>query len=339
MTNPKVCAAFKNGLIERGLSYEDIKKWEFCGGRSDGAQQNSNHFLYFKKCFPNYDLPDFKPVCVCGQILYVNNGYIRKDQSVLTPDEVTNEFLIIGICCTEHFIESGIKRLCDTCKVAHRSHYNTPDGNTCRKCRKILKNDQKPFKKQFKNVCKEILYNGHFEIKNPKVRAAKANAENIARIKAIHDEAKRASAAHLTMQQELKEEYENSKIIYFDFPYNFTKESMSILLKFKNPNFSGYEKESNRFTYYPELKIWFCRNTKYFKEWIKNEEIAKLQLHMFVIKNINNFRNKRESAYRAEYNIKSIMFKLNLPFNDTVTYIKRLGYYFDKNKKVWYKQY
>jgi hypothetical protein len=141
------------------------------------------------------------------------------------------------------------------------------------------------------------------------------------------------------MQQELKEEYENSKIIYFDFPYNFANESMSILLKFKNPNFSGYEKESNRFTYYPELKIWFCRNTKYFKEWIKNEEIAKLQLHMFVIKNIDDFRNKRESAYRAEYNIKNIMSKLNLPFNDTVTYIKRLGYYFDGTKKVWYKQY
>lgn len=315
MTNPKVCTAFKNGLIERGLEFDNVKNWEFCGSR------DNFHFLYFKKCFPNYDLPEFKNVCVCGQILYVNNGYIRKDQTVLTPDEATNEFLIIGICCTKHFIETGIKRLCDTCKAPHRSHYSTI-GNTCIKCRKILKNDQRPFKKQFKNVCKEI-------------RAAKEKQKiqlAAAQIKAAQEEADRVIA-------DLKNEYENSKIIYFDFPYSFFNESMSLLLKFKNPNFNDYEKESNRFTYYPELKIWFCRNTKYFKEWIKNEEIAKLQLHMFVIKNIDDFRNKREAAYRAEYNIKNIMTKLNLPFNDTIAYIKRLGYYFDGNKKVWYKQY
>jgi ribosomal protein L17 len=327
MATPKVCKAFKNGLHERGLTFEDVKKWEFCGG----CGESTNHFLYFKKCFPNHELPEFKKICVCGQILYVNNGYIRKDQTVLTPDEATKEFLIIGICCTDHFLETGISRLCDTCKQPHKSHYATV-GNTCRKCREILKKDQKQFKKLFKNVTLEILHNGNFEIKNPKVREAKARAERLAAQKAAKDAAEKAAAE----KEKKRLEYDNAKIIYFDFPHSFNKDYLKTL---KDPLFNDCEKERNKFTYYPELKIWFCRNTAYFRKWVAEHTYLPLSLNSYVIKNIDDFRHKRDTNHRAEYNIKSIMLKLNLPFNETVNYIKKLGYYFDGDKKLWYKQY
>ena len=338
MATPKVCKAFKNGLHERGLTFEDVKTWEFCGSRNTHGSHisSSDNFLYFKKCFPNHALPEFKKICVCGQILYVNNGYIRKDQTVLTPDEATNEFLIIGICCTVHFIDTGIKRLCDTCKQPHKSHYATI-GNTCRKCREILKKDQKPFKKLFKDVAREILYNGNFEIKNPKVREAKAKAEQLAAQKAARDAAEKAAAE----KEKKRLEYDNAKIIYFDFPHSFKKDYLKTL---KDPSFDDCEKERNKFTYYPELKIWFCRNTAYFRKWAaefaKNSDTYEVaSLALYVIKNIDDFRHKRDTNHRAEYNIKSIMSKLNLPFNETVNYIKKLGYYFDGEKKLWYKQY
>jgi hypothetical protein len=163
-------------------------------------------------------------------------------------------------------------------------------------------------------------------IKNPKVRAAMAKAE-----------AARMAEEAAAIESRARQEYISSNTLYFDFPYNFCKdENFAKVLRFKD----GKDDYLNKFRFMPEIKVYYCKNTKQFREWAKSEENANvLKLPLFVIKNIDEFRHKRKTKYRESYEIKFIMSKLNLSFNDAIAHLKRIGYFYDGVNKKWYKQY
>jgi len=170
---PSVTQAFKNGLLKIGHTFEDIKTWQYCG---------QNSCPIFKKFFPGQDRPKFKQECVCGNELIVNNGYIRKDKNATIPSEDTGVFLIVGVCCVRHFY-GGLFRICDSCGLKHKSRYET-EGNTCCRCRKkedkLIKIAKKQNKQIFDGVIREVLWNGTFAIRNPKIREKKNKEKAIA---------------------------------------------------------------------------------------------------------------------------------------------------------------
>lgn len=121
---------FIQGLQKLGLSYNDVKTWQYCGGKSwsDGEHQLlSKHEIYFMKCYPSIPFPNQVKQCICETGL-IHNCYIRKDNN--SPIE---SILIVGQCCVEKFIDSGIKKVCEKCNKTH----NNRKYNLCNDCKKI----------------------------------------------------------------------------------------------------------------------------------------------------------------------------------------------------------
>jgi len=137
MEENKISDKFKKGLIEYGLSFEEIKEWKYCGGNK------GRHANYFKIAVPNEQFPPKENKCVCGHDI-IENCYITKD----------NEILVLGNCCIKRFIpKSG--RTCEICGNSHRNRKHNICNNCLEgKCFKCLK----PTSYRFCNNC----FKGYF---------------------------------------------------------------------------------------------------------------------------------------------------------------------------------
>jgi hypothetical protein len=109
---------FITGIIELGLTEEEIKKWQYCGG------DYASHRNYFELRFPKKKFPDHVQWCVCGH-------YIKRNAYICNEAGDYNSILPIGSCCIKHFMENGMRRTCETCGVIHRNS----TSNKCNKCR------------------------------------------------------------------------------------------------------------------------------------------------------------------------------------------------------------
>ena len=145
---------FKKGLIEYGLSLEDIKSWEYCGG-------NENiYFNDFVKNFGHMAHPEREDNCVCGHKIVTNCYITNKD---FTPTKKMKKIqyqnkeipiLIVGSCCVKQFME-GTKLKCEVCGKLHRR--NKCKTNLCSQCDKKIRLETKK-KEQDKNRELELKY-------------------------------------------------------------------------------------------------------------------------------------------------------------------------------------
>ena len=105
---------FVKGLIEYGLSFEDIKSWEYCGGNEN------TYFNDFVKTFGHMAHPECEDNCVCRHIIVTNCYITNKD---FTPNKKMKKIqyqnkeipiLIVGSCCVKQFMD-GTKLKCSRC--------------------------------------------------------------------------------------------------------------------------------------------------------------------------------------------------------------------------------
>jgi len=112
---------FIDGIIELGLTEEEIKKWQYCGG-----DYYSSHRNYFELRFPKKKLPYHVQWCVCGHDIK-RNAYICNEAGDY------NSIIPIGSCCIKHFMKNGLRRTCQTCGVIHQNS----KSNKCNDCRTL----------------------------------------------------------------------------------------------------------------------------------------------------------------------------------------------------------
>jgi hypothetical protein len=97
-----------------GLTFEDIKDWEYAGNDTNGKK-------YYSLRFPkSTKLPDYEDKCICGHFI-INNSYITDNKRIL----------VLGSCCVKSFMPTGLKRLCSKCHSPHRNR----KINKCNDCR------------------------------------------------------------------------------------------------------------------------------------------------------------------------------------------------------------
>ena len=124
---------FIAGIIELGLTEEEIKKWQYCGGNY------ASHYNYFKLRFPKKKFPDHVQLCVCSHKIE-KNAYICNEAGDY------DSIIPIGSCCIKQFLKSGMRRTCETCGVIHQNS----KSNKCESCRSkccgfTVKKDEKCF--------------------------------------------------------------------------------------------------------------------------------------------------------------------------------------------------
>jgi len=333
-TTPRLCQAFKNGLYEKyRITYDEIKTWEFCGGQKHprAAEYSNSDFnryeQYFYKCFPDAKFLDLIDECVCGQTI-CHNGYIRKDKNA-----TVNEIIIVGSCCIKHFIDTGLKRICESCNKPHKSHYLT-EGNSCRSCRLLITKeqnaiikDQKKYKKKFKSTLDAIISRKNAPPSNIK----KEKEEMYLRLKQIktgipykelYEELKREQELAKLNKKQIKE-INNANIVYFYFPsgkhgaifQEIINEMKGYKTIIKNPK-TGHTTCYNSFTFDFDIKAWHCKETIEFKDIIN-------KLRKYRISDIDKFKTDRK-YYKVKYEQKEIA--------------KECGLYWDNMRKSWYKQ-
>jgi hypothetical protein len=131
---------FIAGIIELGLTEEDIKKWQYCGGDYE------SHHNYFKLRFPKKKFPDHVQWCVCSHKIE-KNAYICNEAGDY------NSIIPIGSCCIRHFMKNGMRRTCETCGGIHQNS----STNKCNDCRTLccgiqVKQDGKCFQCKKKDI-------------------------------------------------------------------------------------------------------------------------------------------------------------------------------------------
>jgi hypothetical protein len=145
---------FEKGLIEYGLSLEDIQSWEYCGGNENA------YFNDFVKMFGHMAHPECEVNCVCGHKIVTNCYITNKD---FTPTKKMKKIqyqnkeipiLIVGSCCVKQFME-GTKLKCEVCGKLHRR--NKCKTNLCSQCDKKIRLETKK-KEQDKNRELELKY-------------------------------------------------------------------------------------------------------------------------------------------------------------------------------------
>ena len=119
-----------------GLSLEDIKSWEYCGG-------NENIYFHdFVKKFGHMAHSECEDKCVCGHKIVIN-CYIRNKDFTPTKNMKKIQYqnkeipiLIVGSCCVKQFME-GTKLKCEVCGKLHRR--NKCKTNLCSQCDKKIR--------------------------------------------------------------------------------------------------------------------------------------------------------------------------------------------------------
>jgi hypothetical protein len=269
---------FINGLEKLGLSYNEIKKWQYCGGKSwsDGSHTITRHEKYFHQCYPNEQFPKQVRECICGTDL-IHNCFIRENN-----ESNIESILIVGQCCVEKFIDGGLDKKCEICASSH----NNIKDNLCKTCRKERHNIEQ------------------FE------RQKQRNLET-----ALRKEQKRIE----------KERLLEANRYYFDIPYQISNDK-------ENYNYL----KTNKCKWESTIKAWHCNGKPY------NIENILDHFEEYHIKDIEDFKEKRNTKFK-EYKdknfINDIMKDLKLSFMDAVANAKDKNLKFDKESKLWYKQY
>jgi hypothetical protein len=144
----KLYKAFLNGIIQLGISEEEIKKWHYCGGRKFTTSDDGFecHEKYYRLCCPQKEFLEQIQWCVCGHAI-INNGYIYNE------NREWDSIIRIGSCCIKQFMSNGMRRTCETCNLIHQNRL----VNKCNICR--YKCCGFPVKKDEKcTVCKKKEY-------------------------------------------------------------------------------------------------------------------------------------------------------------------------------------
>jgi hypothetical protein len=287
---------FIRGLESIGLSYNEIKKWQYCGGKSwsDGEHNITRHEKYFHQCYPNEQFPKQVRECICGTDL-IHNCFIRENN-----ESPVDSILIVGQCCVEKFIDGGLDKRCEKCELPH----NNIKDNLCKNCRKRQHNI-------------ELLE-----------RAKQRNLET-----ALRREQKRIE------NEKEKERLLHAQRYYFDIPYKVSndKENYAYL-------------KTNKCKWESTIKAWYCNGNK------NNIENILDHFEDYHIIDIKDFQEKRATQfkdYKDKNFINDIMKHLfekkadpkkgvkgvQPLFMDAVENAKEQNLKFDKELKLWYKQY
>lgn len=114
-----------------GIGIDEFQTYKYCGRhREDGwDHKTASGEIYFKQLFGNRSFPKIRDSCICDQQIKIN-CYVTKD---LTCKD--GLLIVVGSCCIEKFLESGLSKTCSLCST---NHQNRKD-NLCTKCRNRLK--------------------------------------------------------------------------------------------------------------------------------------------------------------------------------------------------------
>lgn len=108
---------FTDGLLNYGLTYEDLKKFKYHGG------DFASHKNYLKQFFPEeVGIYPNETTCVCGHDIK-NNCYLATE----------TEVLVIGSCCIKRFLPSQTGRVCVKCDAPHSNR----KVNMCNYCKTL----------------------------------------------------------------------------------------------------------------------------------------------------------------------------------------------------------
>lgn len=118
----EVSKRFLTGLNKYKVSYDDIvNNWYYMGG------EKGHHLNYFRKHYPNDEIPEHSNNCICGHKIK-NNCFITDGVFVLS----------IGESCINKFTPVRNK-MCEMCGSRHRNRKD----NICNKCRMKFKKELK----------------------------------------------------------------------------------------------------------------------------------------------------------------------------------------------------
>ena len=149
---------FVKGLSEHGLSFEDIKNWEYCGGNANSPSEK--YFDDFVKKFGHMAHPECEDKCICGvEISY--NCYITNTQ--ITPTKKMKKIqyqnkeipiLIVGSCCVKQFMD-GTKLKCSRCTktIQRRNKCSKALCTSCKNERQMEINELERKKKSEYKQC------------------------------------------------------------------------------------------------------------------------------------------------------------------------------------------
>ena len=137
---------FISTLTCLGFDPKDVAKWKCvgCGDKPEGMIRDHVR----QKMWEDWSRlngwicnPDNKDECLCGHSIRYNYYITSNDE------HEGRDVLVVGSCCMRQFLEDGMRRHCDTCRVVHKRTKN----NICFDC----ENKEKEIKREKKEItCK-----------------------------------------------------------------------------------------------------------------------------------------------------------------------------------------
>ena len=135
-------------LTSLGFNPDDVAKWKCvgCGEVPEGMNPDYIRQKMWEEWSQSnkwrYDVPDKKEQCLCGHSIRYNY-YITSNDKYEGRD-----ILVVGSCCMRDFLEDGMRKHCDNCRVVHkRTKYDI-----CVDCEKEEKKRIREIKKEQKKI-------------------------------------------------------------------------------------------------------------------------------------------------------------------------------------------
>jgi len=149
---------FEKGLSMYGLSLEDIKSWEYCGGNENSPSES--YFNDFVKKFGHMAHPECQYNCVCGHKIVTNCYITNKDFTPINKMKKIQyqnkqiPILIVGSCCVKQFME-GTKLKCSRCTktIQRRNKCSKALCTSCKNERQMEINELERKKKSEYKQC------------------------------------------------------------------------------------------------------------------------------------------------------------------------------------------
>lgn len=112
-TELELTERFIKGLKNYSLTKEEIQGWYYVGGgHTQNTRMNALLNQIFFSHFPTSPVPELENECVCGHPIQLN-AFISDGERIL----------VLGSCCVQRFVTTGIKKTCRKCKRPYKGCY------------------------------------------------------------------------------------------------------------------------------------------------------------------------------------------------------------------------